>query len=105
MNGRVHVFASAAVAAGFRLAGVRAETPDDPRDLAHRLRAPDAGIALLLIEQPLLDAVPEAERLLLERRAVPVLIPFPAPSQRDSDASAQVLEILRRAIGYRVRLQ
>lgn len=105
MNGRVHVLASAAVAAGFRLAGVRADTPSDSRDTAQRLRTPDPGIALLLIEQPLLDALPDADRLVLEKRGVPVLVPFPAPARRAEDAASVVMEILRRAIGYRVRLQ
>jgi len=105
---RVHVLASPASAAGFRLAGLSVDEVRDARDVEPRLALaaaqPDLGI--LLVEQRLLDGVPELARRAAERRAVPILVPIPAPEWgAKSDAGSLILELLRRAIGYRVRLQ
>jgi vacuolar-type H+-ATPase subunit F/Vma7 len=55
----------------------------------------------------LLDAVPEVVRRAAERRALPILVPIPAPAWGAGalDAESYILELLRRSIGYRVRLQ
>jgi vacuolar-type H+-ATPase subunit F/Vma7 len=109
MSSHVRVLASPAIAAGFRLAGLPADTLDAGDDPAARLLAavalPDLGI--LIVEQLLLDAVPDDVRRDVERRALPILVPMPAPAWGEArgDAEAYILELLRRAIGYRVRLQ
>ncbi len=66
---------------------------------------PDLGI--LLVEQPLFDAFPAPLKRALENRPLPIVVPVPraawgAPTDR---AEAYILDLLRRAIGYRVRLQ
>ncbi len=109
MSYTVRVLASPALAAGFRLAGLFVDEVVDPRDAGDRLllaaAAPHTGI--LLVEQALLDAVPEQTRHDVERRAVPILVPVPAPSWDGAPSGAEdyILDLLRRAIGYRVRLQ
>ena len=108
MSSRVLVLAAPAAAAGFRLAGLAVEEVGDPRDAEGRLALasaqPDLGI--LLVEQALLDAVPEAARRVSERRAVPILIPIPKPQwDGANDRESFIVELLCRAIGYRVRLQ
>lgn len=109
MSGRVRVLATPAIAAGFRLAGLVVDTVRPGEDAADRLLAivarPDLGI--LIVEQSLLDAVPNDTRRDVERRALPIVVPMPPPawSEARADAEAYILELLRRAIGYRVRLQ
>lgn len=109
MNGKVRVIASPAVATGFRLGGVPADEASDASEasvLLQRLVAlPDCGI--LLVEQPLLDAVPIEMRAELERRAVPLIVPIPAPvwGAEAGGGEDYIVSLLQRAIGYRVRLQ
>jgi vacuolar-type H+-ATPase subunit F/Vma7 len=105
MTGRVLVVASSAVAAGFRLAGVRAEAPASAQAARELLRAPPHEVALLLVEESCLEGLAAPERRAIDRRPMPVLVPFPVPTAERADAIDEVLEILRRAIGYRVRLQ
>jgi vacuolar-type H+-ATPase subunit F/Vma7 len=109
MSWRVRVLASPATSPGYRLAGLGVEEVRTPRDAGDRLARtaaqPDVGI--ILIEQALLDATPEAVRREVESHAVPLLVPIPTPTwgEEKPDAEAFILELLRRAIGYRVRLQ
>ena len=108
MSWRVRVLASPGAAAGFRLAGLTVDEVPDPRAAGQRLELvaaqPDLGI--LLVEQALLDAVPDSLRRAAQRRAVPILVPIPKPAwgSAKSDAEGFILELLRRSIGYRVRL-
>lgn len=109
MSWSVRVLASPAVAAGFRLAGLPVEEVDDARTASESLvrAAAQPRLGILLVEQRLLDAASDVVRHDLERRAVPILVPIPAirwDGTRD-DAEGYILELLRRAIGYRVRLQ
>jgi vacuolar-type H+-ATPase subunit F/Vma7 len=97
-----------ALGRGFRLAGVpviEATDADAAAVACAERRAPDVG--LVLIEQELLDAMKLEDRRQLSRAPLPILVPFPGSAwQTDrSRAEAYVAEILRQAIGYRVRLQ
>jgi len=93
---------------GFALAGVRALSASDARECAvllERLVAePEHGV--LLVEDALYRALPDELRERLERRAVPVVVPFPGPQREEAaPAELELVEMLRRAIGYRVRLR
>ena len=93
---------------GFSLAGVKAVPSSDPRETAFtmtRLGAePELGV--LLVEDTLYRELPEELRERLERQAVPVVIPFPGAQQEGRpSAETELVELLRRAIGYRVRLR
>jgi len=109
MKYAVRVLASPALAPGFRLAGLAVDEVVNPKDAGERLvlAAAQPGTGILLVEQALLDAVPEQTRHEIERRAVPILVPVPAPAWLGGTSGAEdyILELLRRAIGYRVRLQ
>jgi vacuolar-type H+-ATPase subunit F/Vma7 len=91
--------------AGFALAGVSTVEVADAGEAEARLhelmKQKDVGV--LLVEDDLLPAegVPGAAR-----RPLPMIVPVPAgrPGGAD-DAAAYVAELLRRAIGYRVRLK
>jgi vacuolar-type H+-ATPase subunit F/Vma7 len=107
----VRVVARPAVAAGFGLAGLAALEVDatgtaspDAR-LVQLVADPAAGV--LLVEQALWDALPEATRSGAAARPLPLVVPFPSPSWAPPEEAAlgYVAELLRQAIGYRVRLR
>ncbi len=108
MSDRVHVVCRPALAAGFRLAGLRpevaADLPEGVRRVTALLGDPDAGV--VLVEEDFYAALPEAERRELARRPLPMVVPFPLPSWAPATAAPEafIADLLRRAIGYRVRL-
>lgn len=105
----LHVIVGAALASGFRLAGVPVDEADDVADaseaLARIAALPDAGV--ILLQQEWFDALPDAQRRLLERRPAPIVVPVPRVewSADRGTAGSYLLDLLQRAIGYRVRLQ
>ena len=108
MKARVRVLARPAVALGFALAGVPTlalETPAAVERLERLLRDPGAGV--LLVEEGLWQALPQAIRHAAANRPLPLVVPFPSPTWAPPEATAlaYVAEILRQAIGYRVRLR
>ena len=67
-------------------------------------RQPDTGVVLL--QEEIYDGLPEDVRGRLDRSARPFVVPFPGPVwEKVAPAEERVIELLRRAIGYRVRLQ
>ena len=101
MSREVHVVCRPEVAVGFRLAGVGVH---DARDAAEAsaviARLQHAGVVLL--QERL---VPEHAGTPDRPRSLPVVVPFPDPGHAEGAAHDHVVEILRRAIGYRVRLR
>lgn len=95
--------------AGFALAGLHTAEATDPSHGAELVMAlaarPDAGV--LLVEQDFFDAIAEADRRALLRKATPVIVPFPSPTWEAHPPAPEsfVLDLLQRAIGYRVRLR
>lgn len=108
MRDRVRVLCRPAIAAGFRLAGLAPDEAEDAADGARRLGAlleqPDTGV--VLVEERFHAALSDADRRVLARRALPLVVPFPAPAWAPAaeGPEAFIAELLRRAIGYRVRL-
>lgn len=106
---RVRVLASPATAAGYRLAGLTVDEVAGRADAGDRLSAAagDSTVGIILVEQRLLDAVPPAVRRAVDRRPLPIVVPIPEPNftRAPSEAEGYIVELLRRAIGYRVRLQ
>lgn len=93
------------VAAGFELAGLVADLADEATagETMRRL-ADDPATGIVLVEERLRRALPEDLMLRLDRRATPIVVPFPSPSWGGASvADERVLEILRQAVGYRVR--
>ncbi len=102
------VIASPGLSAGFSLAGVHvfqaANGEDAAREIGRVASEADAGV--IIIEEPLYDDIPEELRRAFARSPLPVVIPVPGPDwTAESNAHDYIVEILRRAIGYRVRLQ
>jgi V/A-type H+-transporting ATPase subunit F len=105
----VRVVASAGAASGFALAGLPVSEVADVRSGASLIQGlcDREDIGVLLVEQNLLDALSESDRRDVMDRPAPIVVPFPSASwgEQTSPAEAYVLELLRRAIGYRVRLR
>jgi len=104
----VRVFCRPATAPGFALAGIVAETADEESVTDAALRAllqrPEVGVVLL--EESLYQTLAPDLRTVVDRVAQPIVVPFPGPAWRPAlSAEEQVVELLRRAIGYRVRLR
>lgn len=95
MSRDVRVLCRPASAAGFRLAGLPVLTAPDRGAAAAVLDDLPEDVAMVLVEDTLHDPARRATR--------PVALPFPGPTW-DAAPDDRVVEILRRAIGYRVRL-
>lgn len=107
MSHRIGAICQPAVAPGLRLAGLRTQEAAGPAEAAELLGAlcREADVGVVLIEADLHDALPAPLRRELARRVLPLIVPFPAPRWTAvPEAEAFVAELLRQAIGYRVRL-
>jgi len=107
MTHGVRVLCRPATAPGFALAGIVAETADEESvaDAALRSLLQHAEVGIVLLEESLYQALAPDLRTLVDRVSQPIVVPFPGPAWRAApSAEEQVLELLRRAIGYRVRL-
>ncbi len=104
----VRALCRAATAPGLALAGVVPDVAEDPAAadavLRSMLQLPEVGVVLL--EESFYAALAPDLRLTVDRVARPVVVPFPGPGwSAAASAEEQVVELLRRAIGYRVRLR
>jgi vacuolar-type H+-ATPase subunit F/Vma7 len=83
-------------------AGTADEGVASLRDL---LAQPDVGV--VLVEESFHDRLPEDVRRRLARNPLPIVVPFPGPAweERPEAAESYIVELLRRVIGYRVRLR
>ncbi|MDH4066061.1 MAG: V-type ATP synthase subunit F [Acidobacteriota bacterium] len=106
MTGTVHVLMRPACAAGFQLAGLAVTEAHDGASAAVHIRrlVADPDVGVVLVDAALYRSLPREVTARLERQAIPVVAPVPAPNWNEqAEAEAYVLEILRQAIGYRVR--
>ncbi len=109
MSLAVRVVCRAASAPGFRLAGMPVLEADDAAEGARLLarELDDPAVGVLLVEQPVYDAAGESLQRELARRPLPMVVPFPGPAWEAPAAGPEafIAELLRQAIGYRVRLE
>jgi len=108
MTHAVRALCHTATAPGFALAGIVPDTADEPAAadaiLRGLLKLSEVGVVLL--EESLYASLAPDLRIVVDRIARPVVVPFPGPAWRSvASAEEQVVELLRRAIGYRVRLR
>ncbi len=102
----VRVVCRPAQAAGFALAGVEVELAADVARAVEVLKrlCSQPKLAIVLVDAQLHRALPVEVRQRLDRLAQPIVAPFPSPAWDEAaEAEEYVLEILRQAIGYRVR--
>jgi len=105
MELNVEVVCTPRVAAGFALAGVEVEEADEAGAIELlRRRADEQRPCVVLVEEALHRALPGELVARIDRAGMPVVIPFPSPAwEKRGLAEQYVLEILRQAVGYRVR--
>lgn len=105
MDLTVRVVCRPEIAAGFELAGLAVDEADETTaaETMSRLAA-RPGTGVVLVEERLRRALPEELMQRLDRLASPIVVPFPSPSWGGpGEKEEYVLEILRQAVGYRVR--
>ncbi|MFW6083655.1 MAG: V-type ATP synthase subunit F [Gemmatimonadota bacterium] len=103
----VRVLCHPTIAPGFELASLRPRvaTADDAEDALEELCA-DPNTGVVLVQSELYEAAAGATLRRLERQPLPVILPFPGPRWKARPSPEEyVVELLRRAIGYRVRLR
>lgn len=108
MRAPVEIVCTSAVAAGMALTGLPVSAADSRveavRELEKRIREGRRSV-ILVDEATYRDLSAEARRA-LGRQALPMVVPFPLPEWRARGArEANIVELLRQAIGYRVRLR
>ena len=93
---------------GFRLAGAPVEELAQGEE-AERFKAllADASLGVLAVEQSLFERLPEPLLERAFREGIPVLLPFTLPRrfQEAGHGEEYVATLLRRAIGYHVKIQ
>jgi vacuolar-type H+-ATPase subunit F/Vma7 len=101
----VQVICRPELAAGFALAGVVPIEVNEADDVAAHVRGAytRSGIGVILVQD---DLLPD-DRMTIRTSELPMIVPFPGPRSLEAMESpaTYVAEILRRAIGYRVRLE
>jgi vacuolar-type H+-ATPase subunit F/Vma7 len=108
-EGRVVVLSRAPSAAGFALAGLQPVEAQNGEEATLRMSAllSDAGLGIVLVESSLYEALDDEVRRRVSSHVLPLVIPFPGPAwvEHAAASDAYVVELLRQAIGYQVRLR
>jgi vacuolar-type H+-ATPase subunit F/Vma7 len=109
MKRSVRIVCRSQLAPGFALAGLQIDEAPTAAAGAARIAAlaKDPAVGLLLVDEACWAALPESERRALVRKPLPLIVPFPGPAWAPGPpaAEAHLAEILRQALGYRVRLR
>jgi len=105
---QVAVICKEGLGSGFKLAGAEVlVTPDSEAaraELRELLGSQEYG--LVLIEQDLLDELDDRTLRTVEASNVPLVVPFPSlhPGAWERDERSYIQEMVRRAIGFTVRI-
>lgn len=105
---RMKVVTRAGAGLGFRLAGIPVEEvadADAPDRLAALVREP--GLGLLALDDVLVGHAPPGVLERAARAGVPIVLPFTLPArwQEGVGGAEYVAALIRRAIGYHIKLQ
>ena len=103
---KVRVVSRRELAAGVALAGLEIMQVRDESAAARAVvRCMDDGdVGIVLIDEAFYRRLPRELLARLDRRALPIVAPIPAPRWDErSEAEAYIRHILQQAIGYRVR--
>jgi vacuolar-type H+-ATPase subunit F/Vma7 len=111
MRAAIRAICRPPAAPGLALAGLAPiEAVDGPAAAAAiaDLAATPARGGVILIEDTLHRALPAALRRQIQRDGLPILVPFPGPALGRAPArppEQEILDLLRRSVGYLVRLR
>ena len=104
MRTGVRVVCRHSTALGIALAGVSPIEAETGAEAAAQLLT--VREAIVLIEASLYEALPPLLLRKIRKAGVPILLPFPGPGPLAGvPPEEELLEVLRRAVGYRVRLR
>lgn len=105
---RMQVVTRPGAGLGFRLAGVPVEELAEA-GASDRLAAllEEPGLGLLAIDEVLVGRVPQVVLERVGRRGVPIVLPFTLPARWEEGMAGEeyVAALIRRAIGYHIKLQ
>jgi V/A-type H+-transporting ATPase subunit F len=90
---------------GFSLAGVsqRTVSAGEAGDALSRARG-EADVGVVALDERLLDEIPEELMKDIERRWDGVFVVLPAPERPGTKVEDYALELIRKTIGYHLRL-
>jgi len=91
---------------GFSLSGVAqhaVKTADAEETLVKALAEPDSG--LVIIDERLLQGIPEERMRELEHGWSGILLVLPSPEKPPAEVEDYAARLIRRAVGYHVRLK
>ena len=94
---------------GFALTGARIRPESDPvraeRLVEQLMRSADAGI--IVVTESLFEKIPEKTRIRAEATARPIFVSLPRPAGIEAWGGREDLisRIIRRAIGYRLKVR
>ena len=102
---RIVVVAPADARHGFALAGVRQVTAE-PAELEVTLREllRDPATGVVIVDERLVEGPAQQRLRELERRSTGLVVVLPAPGEAVRVEEDYALRLIRRAIGYQVRL-
>jgi vacuolar-type H+-ATPase subunit F/Vma7 len=107
--GTVTALVDRETALGFRLAGIGARTAETPEELLAQAEAvrSDPGVRLVLLDESLFGQIPEKQKRRLEDCRSPLFVPIPVfrPSKGAVKPEEYVARLMRRAIGYQIRIR
>ncbi len=102
---RIVVLTPADARFGFSLAGVSQlvlEPEEVDGTLAKIVQQAETGV--VIIDERLVPAIPEKKLREIEKRWPGLVIVLPAPEKPETEVEDYALRLVRRAIGYQVRL-
>jgi vacuolar-type H+-ATPase subunit F/Vma7 len=107
VNAPITAVCGHAAALGLGLAGLRCVEASDGAAAAEAIASLARAGGVILIERALYDALPAPLRRQIRRDGVPILMPFPGPSLAGAGPppEEELLDLLRQAVGYRLRLR
>lgn len=101
--GTLVVVTTTELAPGFRLAGVRTVTADDPTDAGAQLEHLvdiEGERGVIAVHEPLLESLDSPLRRRLTRLTAPLIVALPAGTPGGTGRAERLAELLARAVGY-----
>lgn len=102
----VQIICRGVAAAGFKLTGVDVQVVQDVESSGVFLdrAVEDDEVAIVITEREIYDHFVADKGVQWKQPALPIIVPFPGPQWRQEVGESHLIDLLRRAIGYRIKL-